>query len=345
MTVTSVPSSASGQDEMFRLAKGYYTARAMLALWRLGVLERGAKGELLDLTATAEGLGTEPDDLRPIFDYLIVRGYLDRVEPGVYRLTERAAAASPYFGYLSTMIGAYEPVFARIEDLLTGQLVYGRDVKRSHEEMVRGLTALEDRMMVTVSEVVRNTGARKVLDLGCGSARMLARICGFHDEMKAVGVDRDPNSCAVARETVAQHNLEGRLTIIEGDAADIKALPADAVAGVDMVTVMFLLHEILRQHGREGTVALLRDIAQLLGEGRHLAMVEVSGTVDHSFRENQLFVPEYELLHEYTNQRLAPRPEWEAMCAEAGMKVLDVLPVDMCQAFCLLATPIEGAAR
>jgi 2-ketoarginine methyltransferase len=74
-------------------------------------------------------------------------------------------------------------------------------------------------------------------------------------------------------------------------------------------------------------------------------MVEVSGTTDPVYRENLLFVPEYELLHEYTNQRLAPREEWEVMVAEAGMKVSDVRPVDMCQAFCLVATPVTGSVR
>jgi SAM-dependent methyltransferase len=345
MTDAQVQPLTYGQDDVFRLAKGYYTTKALLALWRLGVLERAAKGEDVVLADVAERLGTDADQLRPVFDYLIVRGFLDKTSPDVYRLTERGVAMSPYFGYLSTMVGAYEPVFARIEDLLTGKLVYGRDIKRSHEEMVRGLTALEDRMMGTVAEVVRNTGAKKVLDLGCGSARMLSRICGFADDIHGVGVDRDPNSCAVARETVEREGLVGRLHIIEGDAADIDALPRDVVAGVDMITVMFLLHEILRQRGREGTVELLRRIAGLLGPGGHLAMVEVSGTVDHGYRENQLFVPEYELLHEYTNQRLAPRPEWESMAEEAGMKVLDVVPVDMCQAFCLVATPVGGEAR
>ncbi|MEW9548344.1 class I SAM-dependent methyltransferase [Nonomuraea sp. NPDC050783] len=333
-----------GQDEIFKLAKGYYTTKALLALWRLGVLERGAAGEDLELAAIADRLGVgEPAELRPIFDYLIVRGYLDKTGQDVYRLSERGTAASPYFGYLSTMVGAYEPVFSRIEDLLCGRLKYGRDVKRSHEEMVRGLTSLEDRMMGTVTEVVRTSGARKVLDLGCGSARMLAHICA--GGVRGVGVDRDPNSCAVARETVLREGLQDRVTIIEGDAAEVASLPREVVAGVDMITVMFLLHEILRQRGRAGTVRLLREIADLLGEGGSLAMVEVSGTVDHMYRENQLFVPEYELLHEYTAQRLAAREEWEAMAVEAGMKVLDVLPVDMCQAFCLVATPIGGAPR
>src|SRR5205823_10822427 len=129
-----------------------------------------------------------------------------------------------------------------------------RDVVRSIEEMTHGLTALEDRLMGTVIEVVRAHGARKVLDLGCGSARMLARICQLGDHIQGVGVDRDPDSCAVARETVQREGLERRLAIIQADASDMISLPPEVVDGVDMVTVMFLLHEILRQRGRTGTV-------------------------------------------------------------------------------------------
>jgi hypothetical protein len=129
-----------------------------------------------------------------------------------------------------------------------------------------------------------------------------------------------------------------------GDAAALDSLPRDVVEGVDTVTVMFLLHEILRQRGRAGTVDLLREIASFVGEGGRLVMVEVSGTKEHVHKEKLLFVPEYELLHEYTNQRLAPRPEWEAMVGEAGMEVLEAAPVNMCQAFCLVATP-DGDAR
>jgi SAM-dependent methyltransferase len=327
----------AGQDDVFRLARGYYTAKALLALWRMGHLELAANGKELHVEAIAAEHGVDPELVRPLLDYLIVRGYLERVVPDVYRLTARGLDASPYFGYLSTMIGAYEPVFSRIEDLVTGKLVYGKDVVRSHDEMTRGLSALEDRLLGTVTDVVRDAGARKVLDLGCGSARMLARLCAVSDQMQGVGVDRDPNSCAVARETVQREGLEGRLTIVQGDAGDLASLPLAARLEVDLVTVMFLLHEILRQRGRDGTVELLRNIASLVGEGGRLVIVEVSGSSDHKYRDDLLFVPEYELLHEYTNQRLAPRAEWEAMVSQAGMKVLQFAPVDMCQAFCMVA--------
>jgi ubiquinone/menaquinone biosynthesis C-methylase UbiE len=337
-TVEPMKVDTAGQDDIFSLAKGYYSTRAMLAAWRLGLLTRAAAGETLDVGALGRQWGVPAQQVRPLLDYLVIRGFFEKESADGYRLTERGMAARPFFGYLSTMVGAYEPVFVRIEELITGTLAYGRDISRSHEEMVRGLTALEDRMMGTVTDAVRDSGGRVVLDLGCGSARMLSHICALDPATRAVGVDRDPDSCAVARETARQEGISDRMTILQGDAGDLAALPADAVRDVDTVTVMFLLHEILRQRGREGTVRLLRDIAELVGDGGRLVMVEVSGTTEPTYRENLLFVPEYELLHEYTNQRLAARSEWEAMVADAGMRVVDVRPVNMCQAFCLVAT-------
>jgi hypothetical protein len=133
--------------------------------------------------------------------------------------------------------------------------------------------------------------------------------------------------------------LEGRLTIVQGNASGFKTLPADALRGLDVVTVMFLLHELLRQRGREGVVELLSEIGSVIGQGGRLVIVEVSGTSKPVYREDLLFVPEYELLHEYTNQRLAARSAWEEMVNEAGMRVEHFAPVNMCQSFCMVATP------
>jgi 2-ketoarginine methyltransferase len=339
MTVQTAELKTTGQDAIFQLAKGYYTTKALLATWRMGLLERAAAGQDLDLETLAAERNCDASLLKPLFDYLVVRGYFEIVTPGTYRLTPRGFDASPYYGYLSTMMGAYEPVFAHIEDLALGRLEYGKDVVRSHEEMTRGLTALEDRLMGTVIEVVASGPHGKVLDLGCGSAQMLAKICALGPNVQAVGVDLSAGSCSVARETVERERLEGRLMIVQGNATDFKSLPAEALQGLAVVTVMFLLHELLRQRGRAGVVALLADIASVIGRGGRLVIVEVSGSAKPVYREDLLFVPEYELLHEYTNQRLAPRADWEAMVDEAGMRVQSFAPVNMCQSFCMVATP------
>jgi SAM-dependent methyltransferase len=339
MTVQVAELKTTGQDDLFRLTKGYYTTKALLAAWRTGFLERAAAGEDLSLETLAAERKCDASQLQPLFDYLVVRGFFEIVAPGVYRLTPRGIDAIPYYGYLSTMVGAYEPVFARIEDLALGKLEYGKDVIRDHEEMTRGLTALEDRLMGTVVDVVASGPHNKVLDLGCGSARMLAKICELGPHVQAVGVDLSPGSCLVARETVARERLEDRLTIVQGNAAGFRGLPAEALKDLDVVTVMYLLHELLRQRGREGVVELLSDIASVIGRRGRLVIVEVAGTSKPVYREDLLFVPEYELLHEYTNQRLASKAAWESMVNDAGMSVQGFAPVNMCQSFCMVATP------
>ena len=337
MTVGEIDTiTGGGQEELYRLVQGHYTTKALLSLWRTGLLERASAGEELDVAAMAAA-GFELDLLRSVLDYLVVRGHFETVRPGVYRLSDRGRATSGYYGYLSTMVGGYEPVFTRMEGLLTGELAYGRDVNRSHDELQRGLAALEDRLMGTVVEAAREAGVSKVLDLGCGSAQTLANICAIGPGVRGVGVDRSPKACAIARETAWREGLEGRLTIVEADVREIAQLPPGVTAGVDAVTVMFLLHEILRQEGREGTVRLLGDLARLVGPGGRLIMVEVAGPSEYAYRPDQLFIPEYELMHEFTHQRLAPRASWEAMLGDAGLTVERSAPVDMCQAFCLVA--------
>jgi 2-ketoarginine methyltransferase len=322
-------------QELFQHAKGYYTARALLTLWRTGLLGRAAAGEELDVRR----LGTEGYDgelLGGLLDYLTTRGYLEWVREGAYRLSQRGAAAAPYFGYLSTMLGAYEPVFANLERVVTGELVYGRDVSRSSAEMVTGLNALEASLLGQVTDLLARERFAKVLDLGCGSATMLCRICKLDDRIHGVGLDWSDDACELAVRTVAREQLRDRVTIVRGDAGDPGELPP-AARDADLVTAMFVMHEVLRQRGREGAVACLRQLARTIGSHGRLLMVEVSATSGHEARDDLLFIPEYELLHVFSNQRLASRAEWEEMIAEAGMRVLQVAPADMCQAFCMVA--------
>jgi ubiquinone/menaquinone biosynthesis C-methylase UbiE len=323
-------------QELFKHAQGYYTARALLALWRSGLLGRAAAGEELDVAALGAG-GYDPALLGGLLDYLTTRGYLVWVRDGVYRVSPKGQAAAPYFGYLSTMLGAYEPVFAQLERVVTGELVYGRDVSRSSAEMVTGLNALEANLMGQVTELLASERFGRVLDLGCGSGTMLCRICRLDDTIRGVGLDWSDEACALARQTVVREGLQDRVTIVRGDAGDLDAPPA-AAPGADLVTAMFVMHEVLRQRGREGAVECLRRLAELVGERGRLLMVEVSATSNHEAQEDQLFIPEYELLHVFSNQRLASRAEWEEILAEAGMRVLRVAPADMCQAFCMIAS-------
>jgi len=334
----SVAASTSADRDLFEHAKGYYVAKALLALWRTGLLARAAAAETLDVAALSRD-GYDPDLLGALLDYLTARGYFDWLDDGRYRLSARGHAAAPFFGYLPMMIGAYEPVFTNLEAVVSGRLTYGRDVERSGHELAGSLTALEQNLLGQVTEMLGAEPFRRALDLGCGSARMLCRICQLDPAVSGVGVDVDEVACAAARRTVEEQRLSGRVTIVQGDAGDVGELPAAAIEGVDLVTGMFVMHELLRQRGRDGTVACLRELARLVGTGGKLLLVEVARTTGHDAQDGLLFVPEYELFHRFSNQRLATRAEWEEILGEAGIRLVRTVPADMCQAICMVATP------
>jgi SAM-dependent methyltransferase len=324
------------QDELFTSTEGYFVSKTLLALWRLGVLDHAAATSGLDAGKHAAEHGWDASLLRAILGYLVVRGYFE-VEGDSFRLSEHGRAIAPYFGYLPMHIGAYEPVLGELEDLVRGQKAYGTDVKRSEAEMLGGMTALEEHVLSRLADMTDGAAFGKVLDLGCGSAHLLARLLQRYPAAHGVGIDWEQDAVADARRNLAGAGLGDRATVLRGDASQIHDLSAGALEGVDLVIAMFVMHEIFRQRSRPGVIGCLRNIASLLGPQGRLLMVEVSRVEPVSPRPGLRFIPEYQLIHEFSNQRLASQEGWRDMLADAGMTVERTEPAGMCQAFCFVA--------
>lgn len=330
--------SAAPLDELFTSTEGYFVTKALLALWRLGILDRFAEGKINPAQYRAEH-GGDPDLLRAILGYLVVRGYLE-TDGDFFQLSDRGYRVAPYFGYLPMHVGAYEPVMGALEDLIRGQRVYGRDLKRTEAEMLGGMTALEDHVLGRLADMTGGSGFGKILDLGCGSARMISRLLLRNPGARGVGIDWEQTAVDDAQRTLAEAGLTDRAIVLRGDAGRIGELPAGVLEGVDLVVAMFVMHELYRQRSRPGVIEALAGIAATLGATGRLLMVEVSRIEPVSHRPNLRFIPEYQLIHEFSNQRLASQDDWRDMLAEAGMTVLRTEPAGMCEAFCFIAAPV-----
>lgn len=343
--VNDHPNSVIDDPEarLFRTVQGYFETKALLATWRLGLLQRAVAGEPLKLTELSAQGEYNDELLVGLLNYLTVRGYLRR-DDDVYTLTARGTSMEPYFGYLGTLVGAYEPVMTDVEDLVTGRKVFGRDVHRSVPDLATGLTSLEDHLMDRFPELLRDRTFTKAMDLGCGSGRLLCRIVRSRENVVGVGVDRNDEICDVARATAAGDGLSDRVTIVTGDAGRVSLIPEEAKAGVDLITIMFVLHELLRQRGREGVLTCLKDIAGVLGPRGTLLAVEVETAGEPVARDDLLFTPEYELTHVFSHQRLATKAEWSALAGEAGLTVERIVPLRMCRSFCMVLTPTNSTA-
>jgi 2-ketoarginine methyltransferase len=335
--------TATPQDKLFTSTEGYFVSKTLLALWRLGVLDHATAGGGLEAGKYAAEQGWDAGLLRSILGYLVIRGYFE-VEGDSFRLTEHGRSIAPHFGYLPMHIGAYEPVLEALEDLISGQRVYGTDVKRSEIEMLGGMTALEEHMLDRLADMTDGAAFSKVLDLGCGSAHLLAKLLRRFPAVHGVGIDLETDAVEDARRNLAEAGLGGRTTILRGDASRFGDLPAGALDGVDLVIAMFVMHEIYRQCSGSGVIECLRNIAGLLGPQGRLLMVEVARIDPVAPRPGLRFVPEYQLLHDFSNQRLASQDDWCDMLAEAGMTVVRTEPAGLCQAFCFVARPVAASS-
>ncbi|SBW12716.1 Methyltransferase small domain-containing protein [uncultured Alphaproteobacteria bacterium] len=80
---------------------------------------------------------------------------------------------------------------------------------------------------VLLAAAARPEPGTRVLDLGCGTgaaALCLAARCG---EVRVLGVEMQADYAALARRSAALSGLAERLTVVEGDARDLRALPSD----------------------------------------------------------------------------------------------------------------------
>lgn len=80
-----------------------------------------------------------------------------------------------------------------------------------------------------------------VLDLGSGSAQLLAHLARSRPDVRIVGTDLSPTMVAAGRELLREQHLDDRVEVRE---ADMTALPEDLVGHVDLVSTVWALHHL-----------------------------------------------------------------------------------------------------
>jgi SAM-dependent methyltransferase len=199
------------------------------------------------------------------------------------------------------------------------------------------MTALENQLAEGILDVVASADLGKVVDLGCGSAKLLCRVCGDHAGAHGLGLDVDAAACEAARRTIEREGLAERVDVMQADVGRLGEVPEAALADADVVIAMFVMHELLEQRGRDGVVESLGHIRDAVGGDGRLVLIEVSATDGAQAQEDLLFVPEYELVHDFSKQRLATREEWGHILGDAGLDLVQVEPAGLCRALCMVA--------
>lgn len=324
----------------FEHIRGTFAGHVIYALHEVGMLNELEAGHSIDLTAINSRV-PEPGEqiMISLCDYLSAIGVLEKQDEE-YRLTSFGKQLIPEAtGYYTWAIGGYEPVLRELPRMLIGASRYGENVSRYGRDVAIGSAEIgRYHVMPQVIGCISKRTFKKVIDLGCGSANLLIELCGVDPERTGVGVDNSLEAGQAARDNVRKAGLTDRIEIIHADAEKIANINHETIAGTDLVTALFLVHEMLK-HGLDYTIDYLRGIAKVLGTSGAIGICEVTKLDEAKTTIDVPFVAEFQLLHDLTNQKLATRDKWGEIIEAAGFELKVCEPLGIPGGYFFLAVP------
>lgn len=220
----------------------------------------------------AEEIGARDVELLQAFLRALTAAGLVRTVDGVHRLTRRSRAVlgddvvrAAYEGFSDFHTGLYRD--------LPAQLAGGRardDVTRRGDVIARLSRAMEPLVHDALATEVRESGARRLLDVGCGDGSHLVHMLAAAPEAEGVGVEIDPAAAALAVHALATAGLSDRGRVLTADVREVVAEGVEALGGpVDLALVANVIYYL----PVEERTGLLRAVGGLLAPGGRLVVV------------------------------------------------------------------------
>nr|WP_240979961.1 class I SAM-dependent methyltransferase [Streptomyces sp. HNM0574] len=156
----------------------------------------------------------------------------------------------------------------------------------------------------------------RVADIGCGNAHFLITL---HDQLgcSGLGVDISPEAVEEARREIDAAGKSAHIDTVVADGSDISSI--QGLEDVDLAVTFFFLHEVYEK-GFDALVDYLRQLAARLPAGAHVLTAEVTATPS-STRTDDVFGPEFALVHSVMGQYLLDEDGWRRAFTEAGLTV------------------------
>jgi cyclopropane fatty-acyl-phospholipid synthase-like methyltransferase len=301
-------------DSMFR---GYVATTGMHALLNVGLIdEMGKKGEV-DIAAFARGRNLDIHVLRPVCEAFHAMGMFKR-NGDKYRLEpEYADVFEVTRGWLEVSWG-YAEIFHSLEGLLRKEKVYAKDFYRRSDFVARGSGEMEKWFYFPLAnDMILASGRRNVLDLGCGDATFLRRLCAMNRDVNCYGIDLAPAAVEEGKQKVKAAGLENRIHLYAEDISRIRQV-SGPLGKVDVATVFFVLHELL-YFGEDVLLGFLKDYRRLFPKVPLLAFEAIRPTSQQMRRHKGISIY-YFLYHDLSQQRPVDNQRWEELFRAAGFE-------------------------
>jgi len=152
-----------------------------------------------------------------------------------------------------------------------------RDYQRRGHLFIPAYDTFHD---LTLALLERSLGkSAQVLAVGTGWGKELVTLALAQPDWKLTGLDPSAAMVGLARQTLTQNGLAGRVTLVESQVADLPPVPT-----YDAITCLLVLHFL----SPADQVNLLRQMALRLNPGGELVVVTLFGDPDTTEFHRQL---------------------------------------------------------
>jgi hypothetical protein len=249
----------------------------------------------------------------------------DRVEP-----TREGDEVRRQIGYFTWAVGGYHEVFAGAAAIATGRQVFGTDVRRDEAMVALGSAQVDTAVMRHILDAeVAQVEFSTLADLGSGISQRLCRLVKGRPGTRGIGVDISTAATELARRTVEEYGLAGRVEPVCADVRQIVAgtLRLERAAEVDAVMSFMFLHDLLIDPAtRESVIPNLRaafpNARTFLLADTNLRPRGGGG----SGSTPPIFSSAFELAHALMGVPLHARETYERLFAGAGLRVRRMVP-------------------
>lgn len=305
--------------EVAPLIRGFVLTHVMGALQQTGVFDF-LRNKPSDAPTIAKTLSLELETLEILLNYLYSVRVLAR-KNGNFSVAKAAhfAAFEPH-GFF-TLYAAYGPIFASLPDLLTGKKTYGKEVNRNETLMATGSSQIVRWLPVpSVLNWLKKYGCAIMLDLGCGTGDFLAKVRQEIGIKSLFGADRSPDIVELARRrNPGTENQKIQYFVVDAMNPEHLSRLYQRVDKVDVITIMFVLHEIAF-HGSERVVALLKNLREHFPHTR-LFICELGKRDIEEMRAIKHAGHDLLLYHALSHQKPLTTSQWRKVFQESGYRI------------------------
>lgn len=301
-------------SEIARLFNSVIGAASIAAIFELGLFDELQQNKVIHVKAFCNEHKLHQKSISILLETLHLYKII------IYSPEDDLVSPGPIFadtlknkGYFLWLIQGYGNMLQNISTLVKNKNRTGDLIQRNGKAIA---TAGRDYGMHFVDSIFNDVLSQMpfnfVADFGCGSGERLINLAKSRPDFHGVGIDIDLDAAILAQNSIANANLQDRVTVLHGDITNLK-LPM--FSKVDVIYSFFMAHEFWP---RENCLQILRNIRAKFPNVKRFLLSDTYRSDLPLCREKPIFTLGFELTHAIMGQYIPSIQEWKDVFEEAG---------------------------